>query len=70
VTLRDLETLLVLMVARMPGLSLEISMDGGGAQDPAGFRLVHGKLEAGRRSSTGEIAWEKLPHHTTLIGAK
>jgi len=68
VTPRDLETLLVVMAARMPGLSIALSVEGEGAL--SGLRLVHGKLEAGRRSEDGGLTWGKLPHHSTLIGSK
>ncbi len=57
-------TLLVLMAARMPGLSLQIDMEG--APDLTGLRLVHGKLEARRADG----AWSAVPHHSSLIGKK
>jgi hypothetical protein len=64
-----LQTLLVVMAARMPGLSIEFAVSG----DPAGWaglRLVRGKLE-GRREDEGPAAsWKSLPHHSTWIGRK
>lgn len=69
VTTGQVETLLVLMAARMPQLSLELRVEGG-AGDLAGLRLWYGKLEAGHRGASGEVEWRKLPHHSTLIGSK
>jgi hypothetical protein len=70
VTLRDLETLLVLMAARMPGLSIEFRIDGAPGEI-VGLRLVLGKLEAATTSPPdGELSWARLPHHSTLIGSK
>jgi hypothetical protein len=69
VTSSHLRTLLVLMAARMPGLSIEFAIEG----DPggwAGLRLVRGKLE-GRREGTGpDSPWGSIPHHSTWIGQK
>lgn len=64
----QIETLLVLMAARMPQASVEFSLSGGG--DLVGLRLAHGKLEAARLGAGGEAAWQPLPHHSTLIGSK
>jgi hypothetical protein len=68
-TLRDVETLLVVMAARMPGLSIEFRIDDspGGM---AGIRLVLGKLEAARNGPDGASTWGKIPHHSTLMGSK
>ena len=60
-----LHTLLVLMAARMPGLSLQIGIEGA-AEGPTGLRLVHGKLEARDRDGS----WGPVPHHSSLIGKK
>jgi hypothetical protein len=68
-TLRDVETMLVVMVARMPGLSIELGIEDGPA-GMAGLRLVLGKLEAGTAGKPGEIVWARLPHHSTLMGSK
>ena len=68
VTQREIETLLVLMAARMPGLSVELRIDGS-ETDLAGIRLWLGKLEAGRRSN-GAVVWAPVPHHSSLIGSK
>lgn len=68
-TLRDVETLLVVMAARMPGLSIEFRIDESPGET-AGLRLVLGKLEAARKGPEGAPAWGKIPHHSTLIGSK
>jgi len=67
-TAGQMETLLVLMAARMPQIS--VTFDVTGAGDLTGLRLLLGKLEAGRRSAGGEVVWGPLPHHSTLIGSK
>jgi hypothetical protein len=67
-TLGQLETLLVLMAARMPQIS--ITFDVSGAGDVTGLRLLLGKLEAGRSAPGGATDWQPLPHHSTLIGSK
>jgi hypothetical protein len=69
VTPREIETLLVLMAARMPGLSLELRIEGS-ETDLVGLRLWLGKLEAGHRSADGATAWAPVPHHSSLIGSK
>jgi hypothetical protein len=68
VTPREIETLLVLMTARMPGLSMEFRVEGAG--DLVGLRLWLGKLEAGRRTADGRTVWAPVPHHSSLIGSK
>jgi hypothetical protein len=68
ITPGQLETLLVLMAARMPQAGIEFSVSGAG--DIVGLRLVWGKLEAARLGAGGEAAWQALPHHSTLIGSK
>jgi hypothetical protein len=68
-TLRDVETTLVVMVSRMPGLSIELRIE----EEPsgvAGLRLVLGKLESGTANAAGELAWDRMPHHSTLMGSK
>jgi hypothetical protein len=67
-TLGQMETLLVLMAARMPQLS--VTFDVAGAGDVTGLRLLLGKLEAGRAGAGGATDWQPLPHHSTLIGSK
>ncbi|MDZ4805559.1 MAG: hypothetical protein SGI90_11930 [Candidatus Eisenbacteria bacterium] len=67
-TAGQMETLLVLMSARMPQISTTFEISGAG--DLAGLRLLLGKLEAGRRSADGEVTWGPLPHHSTFIGSK
>ncbi len=67
-TFGQMETLLVLMAARMPQIS--VTFDVGGSGELAGLRLLLGKLEVGRRSTGDEISWGPLPHHSTLIGSK
>ena len=42
------------MAARMPGLSLQIGIDGAG-EGPIGLRLVHGKLEARGRDGSWDL---------------
>ena len=69
ITPAQLETLLVLMAARMPQVSVEFNVEGAPG-DLAGLRLWYGKLEAARRGPDGSIAWIQLPHHSTLIGSK
>jgi len=64
----QMETLLVLMAARMPQISATFSVEGAG--DLVALRLLLGKLEAGRRSAAGETIFGPLPHHSTLIGSK
>jgi hypothetical protein len=64
----QLETLLVLMAARMPQVGIEFSVSGAG--DIVGLRLVLGKLEVARLDGSGETTWRPLPHHSTLIGSK
>jgi len=68
VTLGQLETLLVLMAARMPQIS--VTFDVSGAGEVKGLRLLLGKLEAGRAGASETIDWQPLPHHSTLIGSK
>ena len=67
VTVGQMETLLVLMAARMPQITADFEVSGIGAL--TGLRLLLGKLEAGR-SEGGETLWGPLPHHSTLIGSK
>lgn len=69
ITPAQLETLLVLMVARMPQVCVEFRVEGA-ADGLVGMRLLYGKLESGRRSPSGEVIWSRLPHHSTLIGSK
>lgn len=66
---RDIETLLVVMAARMPGLSIELRIDDSPGET-MGLRLILGKLEAAVKGPGGAPAWGKLPHHSTLIGSK
>ena len=64
-----LRTLLVLMAARMPALSIEFAIQG----DPggwAGLRLVRGKLEGRREEAGPDGRWGSIPHHSTWIGQK
>lgn len=67
-TTGQMETLLVLMAARMPQISATFAIEGAG--DLVALRLLLGKLEAGRRSTGGETTFGPLPHHSTLIGSK
>lgn len=69
ITPAQLETLMVLMVARMPQICVEFQIEGA-ADGLLGMRLLYGKLESGRRAPSGEIAWSQIPHHSTLIGSK
>lgn len=74
-TLSHVETLLVTMAARMPGLSLELRVTPAGPIMPGsptlvgGVRLARGKLEVGIGSG-GDLSWQAPPHHSTLIGKK
>lgn len=68
-TSSHLQTLLVLMAARMPDLTAEFAIEG----DPGGWtglRLVHGKLEGRRGEAGSDARWGSIPHHSTLIGRK
>lgn len=71
----QVETLLVTMSARMPGLSIEVRVIPAGPIMPGsptlvgGLRLARGKLEVGVSSGI-ELAWQPPPHHSTLIGKK
>jgi hypothetical protein len=69
VTTRHVETLFVLMAARMPGLSIRVAIDGS-PEGITGMRLVRGKLEVERAGDAGRKTWSRIPHHSTLIGSK
>jgi hypothetical protein len=69
VTQREIETLLVVMTARMPGLSMEFRIEES-ENGLVGLRLVLGKLEAGRLGPDGQVVWARIPHHSSLIGSK
>lgn len=74
-TLSHVQTLLVTLAARMPGLSLELRVTPAGPIMPGskvlvgGLRLARGKLEVGVGAG-GELEWQTPPHHSTLIGKK
>lgn len=74
-TLAQVQTLLVLMAARMPGLTLELRVSPAGPIMPGsalligGVRLARGKMEVGVGSGA-DLAWQAPPHHSTLIGKK
>lgn len=69
VTSSHLQTLLVLMASRMPGLSIEFEV----RDDPdgwTGLRLVRGKLEGRWADAAAAGSWGEIPHQATWIGRK